>query len=119
MAVFFNYNGLKQEAKNDHRRMLTLLELLNAKKLYNASVLKKIHGSSFLLNPEPLIRDRITDISFKIQYLFIASLRSYSDYSLYGVKYLNLAMWPDLRQSAVTANPLLELSNNKINFIYE
>lgn len=87
----------------------------------DAKLLKNISGSSFLIRPMPLIRDNITDIYYKIQYLELASMRDYTSYKLYNFSGLDTSLWPELEATAysIKHNPLLTLEKQIINFKHE
>lgn len=80
---------------------------------------RKLVGSGFLLNPKALVEDKETDIIFKMQYLRVASMRDYTLYQLYGIRYLPLSYFPDIDLSKIKHNPLLVVKNNNIHLKYE
>ena len=76
-------------------------------------------GSAFLLNPKPLFDDRSTDYTYKAQYIRLAGRRNFANYKTHGTKSLDLTLYPDLDLKAIQSNPLLQLANKQINFLYE
>lgn len=124
MALFFNIEVLESETKCDATKLVTCLYLYYAKKSIPKTVnstkpIKNLHGLSFLLNPKSFFKDRLTDISFKAQYIRLAGRRSITDYTQYNYKHLDLSYFPDLDLNAIKHNPLLKITDNKIYFKYE
>lgn len=76
-------------------------------------------GSSFILNPDALFNDRTTDPIYKAQYIRLAGRRDYTLYKVYGIRSLDLTMYPDLDIQNLRSNPLLTISNTQISFKYE
>lgn len=76
-------------------------------------------GSSFLLNPRDLFKDRSVDYSCKAQYIRLAGRRNFADYKSYSQVSLDTSYFPDLDIKALQYNPLLTLNNNHIHFKYE
>lgn len=76
-------------------------------------------GSAFLLNPAALFKDRSTDYTYKAQYIRLAGRRNFAYYKTHGTTSLDLTLYPDLDIQAIQSNPLLQLANKQLNFIYE
>lgn len=76
-------------------------------------------GTSFLLNPEPLFKDKSVDFIQKAQYIKLAGRRSYTDYKLYRNANLDLTMFPDVILSNIQFNPLLTIQDTQLKFKYE
>lgn len=126
MVMFFNLNTLEEETLCDPIYLVTALH-----KFYKGQRLPKnireVHkpiaklkaGFSFLLNPTDLFNDKSTDPIYKAQYIRLAGRRDYQLYKQYGIKYLDITLYPDLDIDAVRYNPLLNITNKQINFIYE
>lgn len=119
MTLFFNWEKLDQETKGDPVKTVAILRAFNAKKLLKAGLRDKLKGKSFLLHPSDILNDVTTDILYIYQYLVLAAKRDYSLYKLYGVKSLPLAYYPDINLGSIRNNPLLEVTNNEIQFKYE
>lgn len=79
----------------------------------------QVLGHSFILNPEPILNDNVTDPSYLVQYIRLAGRRSYALYKLYKLKYLDLSYYPDIALEKIKHNPLLNIANNKIYFKFE
>lgn len=126
MILFFNLNTLEKETKGDPHYMVVALQRWfnkdlvpkNAKQKYKP-LSKSLHGSSFLVSPEPFFDDTTTDIIWRVQYLKLAAKRDYTLYKLYGLTWLDRTFVPDLNTQAITANPLITLTNTKLYFKYE
>lgn len=119
-TLFFNFKNLEQAAKGNPVKMIELLKAFKSKRILVPGLTNKLVGSSFLLNPDPLLNDKTTDILYIYQYLSLASKRDYSLYSLYGMKSLPLSYYPDLLGlNSINSNPLLVTSKTDINFKYE
>ena len=84
----------------------------------NFSEAKALYGDSFLINPLPLFKNK-ADSLYIIQYIILASKRSYFLYKQYRIKYLDLTLYPDIDIASIKSNPLLKIENNKLHFIYE
>lgn len=78
-----------------------------------------LKGSSYILNPEPLFKDKSTDILFKIQYIKLAGRRDYLLYKQYKYKRLDTSYFPDLIYDSIKYNPLLEVTPKEIIFKLE
>lgn len=123
MTLFFNLENVSAEANGDPKRFMQLLYNLYYKRLpkqsFRAPRLPLV-GTSFLLNPEPILqRPKGVDILFIKQYVELAARRDYSLYKLYGYKVLPLSYFPDINQQAINNNPLLNIENNELQFYYE
>ena len=119
MALFFNMQNIEKESGSDVKRIFELLNVLYTKKLGVTRVKLNLIGTSFLLNPEPFIKDKRTDILYKLQYLKLAAMRGYTQYKEYGLKTLDLSFYPDLDRKLISSNPLLKIKNNQLHFLYE
>ena len=125
MTLFFNLQLLEQRTSCNPKQLVETLRLhfqkktipRNSKQLVKP--LKNMVGSSFLLNPDLLFADKITDISYIAQYIRLAGRRDYTTYKLYGHKYLDLSFFLDIDVNSIKTNPLLKITENKIYFKYE
>lgn len=126
MTLFFNLGTLELHTGNDPEYMLAALEKFyngitipqSAKEKYKP--IKQLQaGSSFLLNPEPLFKDHITDPIYKAQYIRLAGRRNYLDYKTQGRKTLDLTLYVDINLSTIKYNPLITTQNNRLLFKYE
>lgn len=123
MTLRFSLPTLEKLTKGNPEYFLEALRLWNNKQLIPKSKYSKwkpltLSGTSYLLNPEPLF-DSKTDILFKLQYIRLAARRDFGMYRTQGIKYLDLVLYPDLDPSLIGGNPLLNISNNKLHFIFE
>lgn len=124
MALLFNLNLLESETLCDAKKLVGLLELHYSKKtiprnFYSRKPIRNLLGTSFLLNPAPLFKDKSTDVIFKAQYIRLAGRRDYANYKYYGIKYLDLSFFQDIDLDAIKHNPLLTIKENKIYFKFE
>lgn len=116
MALFFDLTSIQKEAKCNPNTILTIFDSLSN----NLSLGSKFVGTNFLLNPKGLLtRKTNIDILYKIQYIVLASKRDYINYKLYNFAGLDLSLYPDLNRKAIASNPLLEIKNNILYFLYE
>lgn len=80
---------------------------------------KNYSGQSFLVSPKKLL-----EVAFKykrkevVEYIVLASYRSYTDYIMYGTLTLDVIHSP-LPLNKLKNNRLLHIENNKIHFLYE
>lgn len=124
MTLFFNLENLETVSGGETLKLIKILETYSKKEIpsnrwqikFNAALLK---GSSFLINPTDLFKDKITDPSYIAQYIRLAGRRSYALYKFYGYKGLDLSFYPDVNIQTIKHNPLLNIANNQINFKYE
>lgn len=125
MTIFFNFDNLIKEAKNDTRRFLSLLNILYHKKLPSKKsgiriINSNLNGKSYILNLKDILEVANTvDSSYIIQYVELCSKRDYNLYRLYNYKNLQLSMYPDLNLEVIKHNPLLNITNTEIQFKYE
>lgn len=119
MPLFFNMENICKETGPNPKKILDLLNAIHSKKLIVRRTKYNLIGTSYLLNPEPFLKDKHTDILFKIQYLRLAALRGYAQYREYGLKTLDLSFYPDLNRNLINSNPLLKIKNNQLHFLYE
>lgn len=126
MTLFFNLYILETETLCDPKYMLTALYKFYKGQTFPKSSTEKYKplpnlkaGTSFLLNPSAFFKDKSTDISHKVQYLRLAGRRDYQLYKQYGIRYLDLTLFPDVDLALIRSNPLLHASQNKLHFKYE
>lgn len=125
MTLFFNYEKLFRLLNGNIVLMLEVLRhkyyktLPQGKLLYLSDKIDKVAGISFILNPEAILKDRITDISYIAQYIQLAARRDYTLYNMYSVTYLPLSYFPEIDISKIKHNPLLVVKDNNIYFKYE
>lgn len=125
MAFLFNLYKLEQHTECDPEKLVKVLELYFQKKTIPKNVHTKVKpiqglfGNSYLLNARDLFSDKNTDIGFKSQYIRLAGRRDYYQYRYYNIKYLDLSYYSDINLNAITPNPLLTITDNKIYFKYE
>lgn len=126
MTLFFDLQVLEEDTLRNPKYMVIALDKYyrkqfmpkNAKELYKP--LRRMKpGSSFLLNPSPLFLDKSVDDVFKAQYIRLAGRRDYTLYKSFGIKALDLTMFPDVDLNSIKHNPLLTIANKTISFKYE
>ena len=124
MTFFFNLGYLEKISCDHPTKFITLLENFYHKKMprqrkgINYSRTSMI-GNSFLLNPEPLFKNKTIDILYIVQYIKLAARRDFILYKQYGVKALQLSYFPDINMEVIKTNPLLKITNTEIFFAYE
>jgi hypothetical protein len=119
MLTFFNVSNIELASKGNPTRFLQLFKNHCKRKLPDPTIKYALHGTSYILHPEPLFIDNKIDILYKIQYIQLAARRDYGMYRLYKRKDLDLTMYPDLELQAVLSNPLLDITKLSIKFLYE
>lgn len=125
MTLFFNLQILETKTQCDPQKLVKTLELhylgktLPRNSKDKVKPLRNLVGTSFLLNAATFFADTKTDIVYKAQYIRLAGRRDYVLYKLYGQRYLDLSYFLDIDLNAIKHNPLLTITNNKINFKYE
>lgn len=119
MTLFFNLDGLLKLSKGNPNEAVRLLKTFKNKGILKPGQRDKLIGHSWLLNPDALLNDKITDILYIYQYLQLAGRRDYTHYKLFGVKSLPLSYFPDINLSSIRTNPLLEVTNSEIKFKHE
>ena len=125
MTLFFNLNLLENKTQCDPIKLVEQLRLHFIRKSIPKNQYSKIKpifnlkGNSFLINPARLFTDTSTDIVHKAQYIRLAGRRNYAIYKHYGYTYLDLSFYSDIDLNAIKSNPLLKITENKINFKYE
>jgi hypothetical protein len=120
MTLFFNFENLVKETDNNPIKLTSLLrEYANPHKLLKNNLRSKLRGHNFLLNPDYILEDRVTDVLYIYQYILLASKRNYAAYQLYGIKYLPLSHFPDLNLDSIKTNPLLKITQTEVQFKYE
>lgn len=124
MTLWFNLKILEEEAKCNSEKFIFLLERffykglprLRDKFISNRS----LAGVNYLLNPEPLFKLKKTiDINFIVQYVKLSARRDYTLYKYYKDATLHISYYPDLNLNALKRNPLLEITDSQIKFLYE
>ena len=118
MTLFFNIEKVNKTAKGSPTQTVRILKDMhecNPFTKYN----KLLNGNCFLLKPELLLNDKITDILYIYQYILLAARRDYSLFKLFGEKSLPLSYFPDINLSSIRTNPLLNVTNSEIKFKYE
>lgn len=118
MTLFFNLEKILRLSKNTPSKTVEILQEMVYDNPYS-NVKARLNGSSYLINPEKLLKDKTTDILYIHQYILLAARRDYSHYKLFGVKSLPLSYYPDINLSSIRTNPLLNVTNQQINFKYE
>lgn len=124
MTFFFNLENLEKESCNNSTTFMNILDTIFYKKLPSKRkgikpIKLNMHGSSFILNLEPLLKLSTIDISHIVQYVKLCGKRDYSMYKMFGVKTLDLSYYPDINLKAIKSNPLLQITKSEIHFKYE
>lgn len=103
MTIFYSMSKLLKLSNSNVDKIIQLLKE------------NKIKGDSYLLRPEKLFDARATNFH-KAEYIYLASFRSYADYILLGIDYLDLSYIPDIDVVKIRGNTLISIENNKLIF---
>jgi hypothetical protein len=126
MTLFFNFNVLLRDTLGEPEYMVEALRKFylgitipknNHEKYKPLTRLKA--GSSFLLQPKPFFNNTGIDSAYRAQYIRLAALRNYGLYKTYGIKSVDLTLYPDIDLNKIKSNPLLIIANKQIKFIHE
>jgi hypothetical protein len=120
---YYNIEKLLKASKNDPILTFKMLENYYYKVVPKSRKALKYtanlsEGNNFLINTEKLL-DSPVDINHKFQYLLLTSKRDILMYAEYGCTYLDLSYWPDLLVDRIKSNPLLNITQTKIHFLFE
>lgn len=123
--IFFNWRKICLAARNNTGKALKIFYYIShnvdIKSHRDAmySIMKgwDFSGNSFILNPKPLFAGRYTPKEL-IEYISMASLRSYANYRITGEVGLSLLHCP-LQEETIDENRLLYIKDDKVMFIYE
>lgn len=125
MALFFNLQNLELEAQSNPEKLVALLThhyegktLPSRNQKYKPSK-RSLKGNSFILNPGPILYNRDLDSAYLSQYIKLAGRRDLSMFKLYKVISLDTSFYPELNLQSIKTNPLLNISNNLIQFKFE
>ena len=126
MTLFFNLDILEKETLCDPEYLVVGLYKFYKGIRYPKNIREKhkpiqqlTAGYSYLLNPEDFFIDKNTDIVYRAQYIRLAGRRDYQQFKQYGIKSLDLTLYPDLDLTAIKSNPLLTIANKQIYFKHE
>lgn len=125
MALFFNLEVLEREAAGDPDKFLALLTYHHRGSIPSSSKSKyrpsktSLKGTSYLLNPDPVLNLENIDPGYRTQYVRLAGRRDWFLYKTYGVITLDRSFFPDLLIDKIKSNPLLIIETNLIKFKYE
>lgn len=121
MTLFFSLKKLENQAAANDSIFLQILKDHYTTSVLNKSVFskyKKINGTSYLLNPQPLFTQTI-DIAYIVQYIKLASLRDYTVFKLFNIITLDTSFFPEIDTNAIQKNPLIKITNKQIKFKFE
>lgn len=124
--LLFNLHTLEALAKGDDKKLVWILYKWNRDKDIIQRYKDKYTlskplgpGSSYLINPSPIFKDKRTEPQYLAQYIKLAARRDLTLYKLYGLKSLLRSYFIDLNIENIKHNPLLEITPTEINFKYE
>jgi hypothetical protein len=100
--------------------MLKLAKAADNKAYNLRKVIKSsnVDGTSFIINIDDLISSQCKD-SDLASYIYLSSFRNYSDFILFGIKYLDISYIPDIDITLYKDNPLLSITDKLIKFKFE
>lgn len=122
IMVKFSWRKIYRAAgRSSNRIVLALRSMIEKAKntydpLYRYNQ-KDFSGESYLINPEALLRSSYTNREIA-EYIILASLRNFSEYSLTGDATLPLLHSP-VSEKTIKQNRLLSIENDRIKFKYE
>lgn len=124
--IYYNWKRIVRVSKAKVAKVIAIIEAMLPSDYIKSSAAKHYEkrkkdfiGTSYLLNPEPLIRyANLWGYRYVAQYIGLASLRNLMDYRMYGHKFLYLEHSP-LSLDILQQNKLLTIKDNKIYFYYE
>ena len=125
MALFFNLQVLEREAAGDSDKLIALLKFHHYRSLPSNFKTKykplktSLHGQSFILNPDPVLKYSTCDSVYISQYIKLCGRRDYFMYKTHRVVHLDRSFFPDLAIENIKNNPLLIIEPNLIKFKYE
>lgn len=114
--VFHNEKNVLKFFEALHTRDIKKLPI-NGNKYFD--LYRKSATDSYLINIEDLLQDKGSSTSDKIIYLWLASKREYTRYTLYDETYLRLGACINLDIKKLKYNTLLRINSSKIYFKYE
>ncbi len=129
MTILFSWRRIKLQAGNSSNRVVQILRAMLMQQsgilpknfrdpLYNYYQ-KDYSGNSYLLNLHELLDKYYKWTSKEIaEYVALASLRNYSDYTVLKYKHLDLIKSP-IPLKKLNNNRLLRVQDKKIYFLYE
>jgi len=118
--IKFNWDSMVSLSNGSSEELLRLMDVLINPHLYRDPALYlKLIGDSFIVNPEPLLLNRQkAPNSNLVQYLHLASLRNYLDFSFFTTTTIPLE-FANYSIKELESNRLLKINNNQITLIYE
>lgn len=126
MILFWNLSILEEDTLCDPEYLVVALYKFYKGVRYSKNIKEKhkpltrlCAGSSFLLNPEGFFNNKTADIGYRAQYIRLAGRRDFTTYKAYGIRSLDLTLYPDLDLAQLKSNPLLTIANKQIYFKYE
>ena len=124
--LFFDLDILEEGTRCDPQYLVTALYKFWRGTRYPRNSTEKYKpltklkpGSGFLLNPTEFFKDKAVESAYKAQYIRLAGRRNFALYKSYGIRSLDLSLYPDINIDAIVSNPLLTIANKQIHFKYE
>jgi len=119
--ILFSWEKIKQTSRNSNQDILKIMFSITWPYILPTKRQRKINkyydydfsGFSFLINPEDLLVRKDLPPKVLVEYIMLASRRSYADYIITGDATL------DCRLANPTKNELLKTIDGKIHFAYE
>lgn len=124
--LLYNWKKISRKAGRSSKRVMTILESMLATSLpYNRFdpiyqyYFDDFSGSSFLVNPELLLRFRYKWKDKELaDYIGLASFRNLGEYLTSKITTLDMDLSP-LTETHINNNRLLRIVNNRVHFLYE
>lgn len=118
--IKFNWDSMVSLSNGSSDELLRLMDVLVNPHMYrDPKLYLKLIGDNFLVNPEPLLlnRQKVSNSSL-VQYIHLASLRNYLDFSFFNTTTIPLE-FANYSTEELESNRLLKINNNQITLIYE
>ena len=123
--LYYNWKRIMRLSERKSCKIISAIEsmLQNKPSSYFAKHLVKngidLKGTSYLLNPEPLVAKRyLWGSKHTAEYIGLAALRNIVDYTVFGDKSLEIEKSP-IPIEKLKSNKLLTIRNGRIYFYYE
>jgi len=123
--VLFNWKKIYSETKGSSSKILLIFEYityrplpLNKQDPFYSLAQVDWGGSSFLLNPEDLLKDHRHTKRERAQYIGLASFRNMGEFLAYGNVKLDLSKCP-IGKDTLNRNRLLTVEKDKVLFYWE
>jgi len=117
--IKFNLREVLRANNTPAKLMSTLYNLAYTSKVSKGTMsFSRGPTTSFMTGLGKLIGSTAT-IEQRYEYFVLAGKRNLADYSMLGITYLDLELWPDIDISVLNRNPLLKVTGLRVYFTLE